>query len=77
MFPLQFSLSRENFGNNRIRTEDIHESPLRKLVFIEQLSNKVDTSECWHLDMLCFPVFDHVTQQAQVVVFGMTATRLC
>ena len=45
MFPLQFSFSRENFGNNRIRTEHIHESSLRKLVFIEQLSNKFDAAD--------------------------------
>ncbi len=77
MFALQFSLSRENFGNDGIRTEDVHESPLRKSVFIEQLSDKLDAAECWHLDMLCFPVLYQVTQQAQVVVFGMTAPRFC
>ncbi len=59
-----------------LQFSDIHQSPLRKTVFLEQLSNKFNAAECWHLHARCFPVLDQITQQAQVIVFSTATLRL-
>jgi len=71
VLSLQLSLSRKNFGDYGIGTEDVDKRPLRQLIVIQQFSDKFDPIQQWHLDVVVLPTFHQVAQEGQIIIFGL------